>query len=99
MTTTKIFKSTLREVKKLAQNSFDQANQAQIIARAVRDYAVASGDYVISQAGLIGVNDEVVFEDGTKAKVTAITENNVMFDDKTVALKSGREIWRIKEVL
>lgn len=96
--TAKIHDSTHAMLKRLSADSKEGLTMAQIISRSVIDYA-RSKDYLYTQSGLVTEGDHVVFEDNKSAVINTITDDDVVFSDGTVAMRGGREIWKIKGIL
>lgn len=94
--TTKVFDSTLDTLRILTKHSAEGLTQAQIIARAVYQYATDNG-YINTISGIVGVGDKVLVGD-TELVIKLITENNIIFTDFSEISKGSGIAWRMKRI-
>ena len=94
--TTKVFESTIRDLKRLVKDDKEGATQAQIISRALWMYADNNG-YVYTASGLVGVGDKVIV-DGDELEVKIITKDNIIFTDFSEITKGSGIAWRMQRI-
>ena len=94
--TTKVFDSTLDTLRVLTKHSAEGLTQAQIIARAVYQYATDNG-YIHTVSGIVGVGDKVLV-DKTELVIKLITDNNIIFTDFTEISKGSGIAWRMQRI-
>lgn len=94
--TTKVFDSTLDTLRVLTKHSAEGLTQAQIIARAVYQYATDNG-YIHTVSGIVGVGDKVLV-DKSELVIKLITDNNIIFTDFTEISKGSGIAWRMQRI-
>lgn len=94
--TTKVFDSTLDILRVLSKRSADGLTQAQIISRAVLQYATDNG-YIHTISGAVGVGDRVLVED-TELVIKSIIDNNIIFTDFSEISKGSGIAWRMQRI-
>ena len=97
--TTKVFEHTLDILRRLVKDDKEGLTQAQIIHQAVAAYVeyTAKLDYVYCATGLVSVGDKVSVK-GDELVIEAITDNEVMFTDRTKIYRHSRLCYNMKEV-
>ena len=95
--TTKVFDSTLDILRVLTKNSKEGLTQAQIISRAVINYATSNG-YVYTVSGIVGSGDKVIV-DGTELEIKLIMDSMIIFTDTTAITKGSGIAWRMQKVV
>lgn len=94
--TTKVFDSTLDILRVLSKRSADGLTQAQIISRAVSQYATDNG-YIHTISGIVGVGDRVLVED-TELVIKSIIDNKIIFTDFSEISKGSGIAWRMQRI-
>ena len=94
--TTKVFDSTLDTLRILSRDSAEGLTQAQIISKAISDYAIANG-YIYTISGIVGVGDKVLVE-GAESTIKLITDSNIIFTDYTEIAKGSGLAWGMKRI-
>ena len=94
--TTKVFDSTLDILRVVSKRSVEGLTQAQIISRAVSQYATDKG-YIHTISGLVGVGDRVLVED-TELIIKSIIDNNIIFIDFSEISKGSGIAWRMQRI-
>ena len=94
--TTKVFESTIRDLKRLVKDDKQGATQAQIISRALWMYADNNG-YVYTVSGLVGVGDKVIV-DGDYLTIRSITDTDIVFTDFSEITKGSGIAWRMQRI-
>ena len=94
--TTKVFDSTLDILRVVSKRSVEGLTQAQIISRAVSQYATDNGyNHIIS--GKVGVGDRVLVED-TELVIKSIINNKIIFTDFSEISKGSGIAWRMQRI-
>ncbi len=94
--TTKVFDSTLDILRVLTNRSAEGLTQAQIISRAVCQYATDNG-YVHTVSGIVGEGDKVLVDD-TELVIKLISGDSIIFTDFTVITKGSGIAWRMQRI-
>lgn len=94
--TTKVFDTTLDSLRILTKGSKEGLTQAQIISRAIMEYAVNNG-YVYTVSGLVGIGDKVLV-DGLELEIKLIVDNIIVFTDHTEIIRGSRLAWTMQRV-
>lgn len=97
--TTKVFEHTLDILRRLVKDDKEGLTQAQIIHQAVVAYVgyTAKSEYVYCATGIVSVGDRVSVN-GDELVIDAITDNEVMFTDRTKIYRHSRLCYNMKEV-
>lgn len=94
--TTKVFDTTLDSLRILTKGSKEGLTQAQIISRAIMEYAVNNG-YVYTVSGLVGIGDKVLV-DGLELEIKLIVDNIIVFTDHTEIIRGSILAWTMQRV-
>lgn len=94
--TTKVYDITLEDLRRLTKDSKEGLTQAQIIARAISNYAITNG-YAYCVSGIVGVGDKVTVDDSILT-IKTITDKDIIFNDLTAITRNGRLAWRMEKV-
>lgn len=97
--TTKVFEHTLDILRRLVKDDKEGLTQAQIIHQAVVAYVgyTAKSEYVYCATGIAGVGDRVNVN-GDELVIDAITDDEVMFTDRTKIYRHSRLCYNMKEL-
>ena len=97
--TTKVFEHTLDILRRLVKDDKEGLTQAQIIHQAVVAYVgyTAKSEYVYCATGIVSVGDRVSVN-GDELVIEAITDDEVMFTDRTKIYRHSRLCYNMKEL-